>query len=145
MYTWHDGDRVRRVTLESDLVVQPSANNTADDTVVRDYGDTSIVQKQDRHSTANAGPVFRSGLELLTLPGGVVLVLDGSWDTARVNRFFSDNGISMSAVEAQGWAVNAFLVETAPGFPSLNLANRLAALEGVEISSPNWGRELVIR
>jgi len=145
-YTWHDGDRVERITLESGLVLQPSSQNTASDVVARDDGHSSIVQRQDRHATSDTEPVFRSsGGQLMTLPGGVLLVLDDSWDQARVDRFFSENGISTSAVERQDWAINAFFVQTKPGMPSLNLANQLAALEGVEISSPNWQTEVSLR
>ena len=145
-YTWHDGDRVRRITLESGLVVQPSSQNTASDIVTRDDGESSIVQRQAWHATSDTQPVFRSQSgQLLTLPGGVLLALDDAWDEARVNRFFSENGISTSNVEQQDWGVNAFFIRTKPGMPSLDLANRLAALEGVEISSPNWQTEVSTR
>ena len=145
-YTWYDGDRVRRITLESGLVVQPSSQNTPDDVVTRDDGRHSIVERRARHATSDTQPVFRSmGGELMTLPGGVLLVLDDAWDRSRVDRFFSDNGIAGSAVERQGWAVNAFLIRTKPGLPSLDLANRLAVLEGVEISSPNWQTDVSTR
>lgn len=138
-YTWHDGDRVRSVTLEPALVVQPSSENTATDVVARDDGRTSIVERQPRHAARQTGPVFRSQSgQLMTLPGGVLLVLDDGWDDARVKRFLSDNAIPRSVVEKRDWAVNAFFIETGPGFPSLTLANALAVLEGVVISSPNW-------
>lgn len=142
-YTWHDGDRVERITLESGLIVQPSSQNTAADIVTRDDGESSIVQRQAWHATSDTQPVFRSPSgQLMTLPGGVLLALDEAWDEARVNRFFSENGISTSKVERQDWAINAFFIRTKPGMPSLNLANELAALEGVEISSPNWQTEV---
>ncbi len=145
-YTWYDGDRVERVTLESGLVAQPSSRNTASDVVTRDYGQTSIVERQPRHATGDTQPVFRSsGGQLMTLPGGVLLVLDDAWEQARVDRFFADNGISTGAVERRDWAVNAFYIQTAPGLPSLNLANQLAVLEGVEISSPNWQTDVSLR
>ncbi len=145
-YTWHDGDRVERVTLEAGLVLQPSSQNTANDIVTRDDGESSIVERQAWHASSDAQPVFRSsGGQLMTLPGGVLLVLADSWDQARVNRFFSENGISSSAVERQDWAINAFFIQTKPGLPSLNLANQLAVLEGVEVSSPNWQTEVSLR
>ena len=145
-YTWHDGDRARTVTLESGLVVQPSSENSASDVVTRDDGQSSIVQRQEWHATRDTQPVFRSsGGQLMTLPGGVLLVLDDAWDQANVNRFFSENGVSTSSVERQDWAINAFFIQTKPGMPSLNLANELAVLEGVEISSPNWQTEVSLR
>ena len=145
-YTWYDGDRVERVHLQSDLVVQPSSANTDDDVVARDDGESSIVQTQARHGASDTAPVFRSQAgNLMTLPGGVLLALDADWDEARVNRFFADNGIDRSRVQSRDWAVNAFFVETEPGFPSLNLANELAAQEGVHISIPNWQTEVSLR
>ena len=145
-YRWHDGDRVETVTLESGLVAQPSSRNTADDIVTRDDGRTSIVRRQARHATSDTQPVFRSpGGQLMTLPGGVLLVLDDSWDEARVDRFFADSGISRSDAGSRDWAVNAFFIRTKPGFPSLTLANELVGREGVEIASPNWQTEVALR
>ena len=132
-YTWRDGDRVERVSLESGLVVQPGSGNTGASVVTRDDGE--VTQ-----------PVFRSQAgDRMTLPGGVLLTLDETWDAARVNRFFSDNGIDKSRVQGQDWAVNAFFVGTEPGFPSLNLANELAEQEGVQASIPNWQTEVSLR
>ena len=33
----------------------------------------------------------------MTLPGGVLLVLDPGWDETRINRFFSANAIKRTA------------------------------------------------
>ena len=119
------------MTLESGLVVQPSSQNTPGDVVIRDDGRSSIVERQARHATSDAQPVFRSQSgQLLTLPGGVLLVLDDAWDGARVDRFLADHGIAGSDAEARDWAVNAFFVRTGPGFASLDLANALAGQEG---------------
>ena len=49
----------------------------------------------------------------------------------------------MDRVSELSYAANGFFVETEPGFPSLDLANTRAGQEGVELSSPNWGREAV--
>ena len=146
VYTWQDGDRTERVLQQADLVVQGTDENRADDEVVT-RGDTeSIVRKQPRHDEADARPVFRSPAgDLMTLPGGVLLALDAGWDRARVDRFFSENDIDRSRVEERDFAVNAFFVTTQPGFPSLDLANELAAADGVLISSPNWRAETVLR
>ena len=48
----------------------------------------------------------------------------------------------MDRVSELDYVTNGFFVETEPGFPSLDLANALAAQDGVETSSPNWGREV---
>ena len=81
----------------------------------------------------------------MTLPGGVLLVLNEEWTQAQTNSFFADNGIKMDRVSELGHITNGFFITTDPGFPSLNLANELAALDGVEVSSPNWWSEAVTR
>ena len=139
VYSWQDGDRTLNVVLQDDLVVQETSKITANDTVVARGATDSIVRKQAGQSQDSL-PVFRSqsGGGLMTLPGGVLLSLDPEWDQSQVESFFSQNGISMDQVEALEFLPNGFLVKTAPGFPSLELANSLAAQDGVEISSPNW-------
>ena len=137
-YTWQDGGVTRRMRLQSDLVAQPTSANRGDDVVAIESGALSIVRKQARHEQGVGEPVFRteSG-HLVTFPGGVLIMLDGEWDAARVGRFFWGQGIAMSRVEAQNFAPNAFLVATEPGFPALELANALAGQEGVVFSVPD--------
>ena len=140
-YTWQDGRHTRRAHVQIDLVAQAEEETRSDDIVVRGGGEEHVVRRQPRHDEA-ALPVFRteSG-EILTLPGGVLLALDASWDQARVDQFFLENGITGDRIARQQFAVHAFLVETEPGFPSLELANTLATQDGVLLSSPNWRRE----
>ena len=142
VFTWEDGDATRRVVLQDDLVVQETTSNTPDDLVVAKMGADSVVRRQPRHDD-NSLPVFRSesGGGLMALPGGVLLALDPEWDQAGINSFFSGNGISKDRTSELSFIENGFLVETEPGFPSLNLANELASRDGVIISSPNWWRE----
>ena len=139
VYTWQDGDRTQRVLLQEDLAVQKTDTTKSGDVVVAKSGETSIVLKQ-AEPEQDDGPVFRSesGRTLMTLPGGVLLKLDSSWDQETVEKFLSDNGIDAERASPIGFIENALFVETEPGFASLELANSLAAKEGVEISSPNW-------
>ena len=139
VHIWEDGDRTMRVLLQNDLVVQKTAANTSEDVVVAEGAEDSVVWKQARHGP-DARPVFRSesGGGLMTLPGGVLLVLDPGWDAAQVGDFFSHNNISTDRITELGFLQNGFLTQTEPGFPSLELANALAGQEGVLISSPNW-------
>ena len=144
-YTWQDGRHTRRASVQIDLVAQAEEETRSDDIVVRGGGEEHVVRRQPRHDEA-ALPVFRSESgEILTLPGGVLLALDASWDQARVDQFFLENGITGDRIARQQFAVHGFLVETEPGFPSLELANTLAALDGVLLSSPNWRREETLR
>ena len=142
-YTWEDGDRTMRVVRRDGLVVQKTAANAPDDEVVARGATESIVRRQAKHGQ-DSRPVFRSesGGELMTLPGGVLLALDPEWDQGAVERFFSQNNISADRRSELGFIQNGFLVKTEPGFPSLELANTLAAQDGVVISSPNWWKEV---
>ena len=139
VYTYADGDRTVRVRLQADLEV------SGDDSVARSRGE-HIVTKANvgaRGGRSSGQPVFRSESSgtLMTLPGGVLLVLEAEWSEAQTNAFFARNRIKLNRVAALDIAANSFFVETAPGFPSLELANALAAQEGVLISSPNWWRD----
>ena len=142
VFTWQDGDRTLGAVLQDDLVVQDTASIKADDVVVVEGGNTSIVE--GRAGNSGAEPVFRSesGGELMTLPGGVLLALDADWDQSQVDDFFERNGISADRVSELDFITNGFVVETEPGFPSLELANALAGQDGVTVSSPNWWREV---
>ena len=137
-YTWQDGSTTRRMRLQTDLAAQPTSENRDDDVVAADQGELSIVRKQERHEQGAGDPVFRteSG-HLVTFPGGVLVMLDGEWDAARVQSFFARHGIAMSRVEGQTFGPNAFLVSTASGFAAVELANDLAAEEGVVYAVPD--------
>ena len=122
VYTYEDGDRTVRVLLQSDLEV------SEDGSVARGSGEHIVTKASVGGSTGQ--PVFRSESSgtLMTLPGGVLLVLDAAWSPAETNAFFARNQIAPDRVSAMNIAANSFFVETAPGFPSLDLATALAAL-----------------
>ncbi len=126
VYTWQDGDRTRRVLLQSDLA----------------------VGTEDKVARGSAGdPVFvsESSGELMTLPGGVLLVFEPSWNRDQIDALFAEQGIASSRIEEQTFTTNAFFIETDLGFPSLELANPLAGEDGVLLASPNWQREVSTR
>jgi len=124
-FIWHDGDLETPVWLDTRLEV-------ADVIPGGGWGDPT-------------GPVFWSESdELMALPGGVVLMLDPTLGEAAVDAFMESNDINPSQAEAFEGLINAFVVKTDPGFPSLWLANSLAGQGGVVISSPNWWMEGLI-
>ncbi len=143
IYTWEDGDRTLRVVPQTGMVVQETSAITPEDVVVAKGTRDSVVRKQDKHGV-DSQTVFRSesGGGLMTLPGGVLLSLDPGWNQAKVESFFSENNIPLDRVSELGFLENGFLLDTEPGLPSLELANALAAQDGVVISSPNWWREV---
>ena len=116
VYTWRDGDRIMTVRLEPGDGARKSPPVSGGKSV-------RTVER-----SGDAGPIFRSesGGGLMTLPGGVLLVLDPSWTGSDADAFFSRNGIKRSRVTELTFTKNAYFVETAPGLPSLQLANSLA-------------------
>ena len=144
-YTWEDGDRTLTVTLQTDLVIKERAGEALTD-VLATTPSGSVTRSANSGGRSTGLPVFNSPSgALMTLPGGVLLLLDQDWPEARVKRFFADNAISRSDVSELGWIDNGYFIATAPGFPSLTLANALAGQEGVEISSPNWWQEVELK
>ena len=133
VYTYQDGDRTVRVRLQSDLEVSGDGTRSSGEHIVT----------KDRAGSSTGQPVFRSESSgtLMTLPGGVLLVLDAAWSETETQAFFARNRITLNRVSAMGITANSFFVETAPGFPSLELANALVAQDGVRLASPNWWRE----
>lgn len=146
VHTYRDGDRTVRVIQQDSLTVQPSDKNTADDVVLHRGTMNSIVERQAHHGP-DSPPVFRSesGGGLMTLPGGVLLLLDSSWTEDEVQDFFLTNGIATDRVSPLGFIQGGYMVATSPGFDSLEFANSLAEQDGVVVSSPNWWREMGTR
>ena len=144
-YAWEDGDRTLTVTLQTDLVLEESTGEVAKGSLAATPSG-SVAKSTDAQGGNTGLPVFRSSSgALMTLPGGVLLLLDQDWSETRVNQFFADNSIALADVSELGWIDNGYFIETAPGFPSLTLANALAGQEGVELSSPNWWQEVELK
>ena len=161
VYTWQDGDRTQQVILQTDLVLLRDATEAIvpEEALVASTGAGVIVRTTDEEedeapgarvvaaavSSADALPVFRSrGGALMALPGGVIVLFDETSNEARANAFFAAEGIRSERVSPLALD-NSWLVETEPGFPSLELANRLANHPGVDVASPNWWRQAVTK
>ena len=144
VYTWYDGDREMRAVLQND--VPPSHDDediaAGDSATVNSIGS---VSNSEGGGSQDVQPVFRSesGGGDMTLPGGVILLLDETWDEAEVDSFLSKNQINSSQLTEMEFLKNAYFIETAAGFPSLEVANNLTGQEGVVSSSPNWQRGVV--
>ena len=149
-YSWHDGDRTLQARLQLDLVATGDGEIRRRDDVAAGTGNgRTTARSADGDSAAGAAgvhPVFLSDSgTLMTLPGGVILILDEGWNTDRAAAFLARNGISPDRVSGLDYLANGFFVETEPGFASLDLANALAAQPGVELSQPNWRRDRTTR
>lgn len=141
-YTWRDGDEVHRVYLVEDtgavMEELEEVARTARSRAERKHGQRWLAAVGAAQTAEE--PVFRSpGGSLMTLPGGVLVLLkEGVPDGIA---FLAANGVAPGRVEPVAGLERVFLVSTRPGFPSLEVANRLAELEQVEVSIPNWLRE----
>ena len=139
-YTWQDGERTITVFLQEDLIADQYGNIRAGLT----DDEQGAVRGQDDQSGDT--PVFLSHSgSRMTLPGGVMLALDQTWSTAEVNAFFKLNAVALSDVSGLDYLTNGFFIETAPGFPSLELANSMAEQDGVVAASPNWRTRVVTK
>ena len=139
LYVWYDGDRTRRVRLQSDLTVQTGSDGQGGEIVARSAVTGAQAQGQ-------ALPVFRSESsgKLMTLPGGVLVVFDSELDDAQISKFLTEQGISKNRVTPM-LLHNAFEIETEPGFPALELANRLATSAESLVASPDWATDPVTK
>ena len=143
-YTWQDGDRTLTVLLQDDLTVTQDGDVAPRENVRPDLKRPARAGKPP--ASGQAQPVFRSQSgTLMTLPGGVLLALDETWEQPATDAFFENNGIDRDRVSELDYLANGFFVETEPGFPSLELANALAEQDGVRVSSPNWWRDRVAK
>ena len=141
---WRDGDRTLSARIATNLIVQSNLEVSLNDIVVRPGTSESIVVRQSKHGDDHEPVFISSGGQLMTLPGGVVLVFDQAWGADDIVAFFERTEIAPHRIAEQTFTVNSFLIETAPGFASLHLANRLATEGGVVISVPNWKRRIVL-
>jgi len=146
VYTWQDGDRTRKVWLQEDLTVTSNSPDLAPADVIAETGGgpiVSITNGGPGGAESDSQPVFRSESgSLMTLPGGILLAFRPDWDRDRINTLFTELGIDRRQVSPLAALPNGFVVQTEPGFPSLELANALAGRTGVALSSPNWWFEV---
>ena len=130
------------VKLQTDLVVEKGSGGLPRDAVSANEGGTNVVRSADGQSKSDTLPVFRSESgALMTLPGGVLLVLSSEWSQAETNAFFSDNGIKLDRVLELDYAVNGFFVETEPGFPRWIWPTPLRCRTVWKSPVPTGGRE----
>lgn len=90
-------------------------------------------------------PVFRDGptsaAPLRAAVGGVIVQLDPTWAEAAVRTWATGLGLPAPTklTMGPGW----WLVASAPGMPSIDLAARLTGSPGVVSAAPDWWRPVV--
>ncbi|MFM1988852.1 MAG: hypothetical protein RJA99_1809 [Pseudomonadota bacterium] len=130
---WRDGATIRPLTLQSELQADFSPGPQGKSSVLRPS--TGVLKDV---SPALQSPVFRdeSG-RLRALPGGVLVVLAAPLaDDAATALIASHDARAVRRIGERTW-----LVESAAGLPSLELANRLAATGAFAAAQPNWWME----
>jgi hypothetical protein len=166
-YTWYDGDRAQTVWLNPQLLAEfnPTPQSAAQ---VRAAGLATGVGKdvqggvrlwQVSNSTTAAralataqpnsrfAPVLHSApnasAAMKSLPGNVVVILNPAWDGAAVSAWLARNNLQM--LEKIGSGSNVYLIKSAPGLASLDLANAIYKAGEVLSASPNWWTEVHTR
>ena len=92
-YRWQDGDRSQTVILQPDLVIDEGASTKGAEA---EAPGGAIVRSADAQGQGTSEPVFKSQSgALMTLPGGVLLVLEPEWTRRRSTPF--------SPVTASSW------------------------------------------
>ena len=147
LYYWRDGDRIVPVRIEGSVppAGEPAGIGkwAAEDGAERSGADERQDHTGGRFTKApsdvgESAPQVSVGGAEMSLPGGVLVVLDPAWSAGEIDAFFTANGIASERVSELGFTSNAFLVETAPGIAGLTLSNDLAVQDGVQLASPNW-------
>ena len=137
-HEYREGKRTIKLTLLRDLVLDYEEERGMH---VRPRADAP--QRVAQASTATPEiPVFATETGQLLAPvGGIILILEESWTNAAIEAFLDRHGIAEDATPL-AWLKNGYSFRTEPGMAALELANRLANLEGVVLSTPNWWREI---
>ena len=147
VYTFEDGDRTVRVILQGDLVVSETGAGTATDEVARRAARGNIVRRQ--FGTARCRP---AGVSLcigrrVDDPAGRRAARAGPGVGRGRGQWLlrAEQHLERTNIRAGLHTRTGSWCEPNRVFPSLELANALAAQKGVVVSSPNWWREVGTR
>ena len=162
---WYDGNRKRTIIQDNNIVaelIRPGASSTMKSNMASATAvgkQTSAVvklwdvsaagdskQSLSALSTSMKGslsPVFTNGKsgggQRRALPGGILVTFKADWDESKVKQWVGEKGMTIKQKMNFG---NIYLLDSAPGLDSLNLANSIYESGEVEGASPNWWQEL---
>ncbi len=158
---YFDGGQRRALLLDDTLVAafgaMPAAVKSAlsGAQTVKSNGGATIYRAQagsyktalGAASGAAVSPVFHEGGSaagrLMALPGGVLVNFKADWTTQKVNDWAAAKGLAVDSKLAIGQ--NWYLIKSAPGQASLDLANQIHQSGEVVSASPNWWKEISTR
>ncbi len=158
---WYDGTAKRSLQMEPDSAIQFGAAAADEEALAaagfgasKPQGKARLWKRPRTFAAgktvpetagipANAGktsPAFRGeDGALRALPGGIVVKFRNHWTDKDARTWAARNGVTLlRKLPLRG----VWMVEAAPGLPSLELANRLHEAGEVEWASPDWWREI---
>lgn len=167
-FTYYDGSDKRTVWLSRDLVAEFAPTNESRDALLQsDPAATEVAQPQKsmrlwrvrapqgldpltRNLSATSmrfSPVFHDGplptLPMRALPGGVIVTFQQNWDRAKIDAWLAARSLAIASEVIEG--ANVFEIASAPGLPSLELANQLYETGELAGSTPNFWTQMSAR
>ncbi len=164
-YYWYDGKRKRTIFQDNNIVAElitPGAGSTMKANMASAAAvgkqtsatvklwDISAASDSKQSLSALSGtmkgslsPVFTNsksgGGQRRALPGGILVTFNSDWNDKKVKQWVTAKGLTIKQKMNFG---NIYLLDSAPGMASLNMANSIYESGEVEGASPNWWQEL---
>jgi hypothetical protein len=168
-YTWYDGDGQHTVWLNPALLAEFGALRQRESAVKRahpaavaepgsrglahiwrldgDGAEQVLRQARAANPAGKYSPVFSDGpadgARKRALPGGVIVYFKPDWTESQISAWTASQGLSISS--KLGIGPNIYVLKTAPGFASLETANRIHQSGDVVSAEPNWWVEVTTR
>lgn len=169
-YVWYDGDQAQTVWLDPNLVADFTRRPPHEGALKRAFPRAQELAR--RHAgmrlwradgrvgaaetlrtlaetapAADYSPVLRDGpsedASVRALPGNIIVYFQPDWDEGVVAAWVQARGLTI--VKRLEVGRNVYVIETAPGLASLEIANSLYLSGEVVAAFPDWWRELVPR
>lgn len=148
---YFDGGSMRTITLDARWVADVNSANGQQQ--ARSAGDSGVsanlitLRSADAPVPKNAGgttsPVYREGDSLagrpMALPGGVLVKLNPEWSESQVRAWAGAKGLTIE--QRLNIIGNWYVLQTAAGNASLELANALHRSGEVLSATPNWWKQ----
>lgn len=153
---WYDGSKKRSIVMDASVIASfgkdqaPGVDVTGNIKggvrlfdVSQSGGSKTVLRSSDDDTIS---PLFYDaasrGGQRRALPGGVVVRLNSSWSRDQALQWFADRNLSVINELA---IKNTFVIAAPAGRASLELANSLYETGEVQMSSPNWWKEVHTR
>lgn len=148
-YTWYDGDKPRKVYLNSDYVadIQDIRGTRSDGKKaqrrVKFIRKSQLKKQKSGKDDSNQYPVFvehPNSPKLMALPGNIIVKLNPDFSEEDVKAWAKKNDVEL--VEKLNIIGNVYVVASEPGLKCLELANSLRKADDVKYAIPNWQKQV---